>query len=59
MSPDRGHWLARNTRLRWALEETGPYEVHLGSFRAMDELATLRLSVAAVGKPFMTDYPDI
>ncbi len=43
-SPDGGKGLARDTRLRWALEETGqPYEVRLVSFRAMKEPAHLRL----------------
>ena len=35
-SPDGGQGLARDTRVRWALEEAGlPYEVRLVSFRAM------------------------
>lgn len=35
-SPDRGQGLARDTRVRWALEEVGqPYEVRLLSFAAM------------------------
>ncbi|WP_323122850.1 glutathione S-transferase family protein [Burkholderia alba] len=35
-SPDRGKGLARDMRVRWALEETGqPYEVRLLSFSAM------------------------
>lgn len=39
-SPDRGQGLARDTRVRWALEEVGqPYEVRLVSFRAMKEPA--------------------
>lgn len=43
-SPDGGQGLARDTRVRWALEETGlPYEVRLVSFRAMKEPAHLRL----------------
>ena len=33
-SPDGGKGLARDTRVRWALEEAGqPYEVRLVSFR--------------------------
>src|SRR3970282_2024312 len=37
-SPDGGKGLARDTRVRWALEEAGqPYEVRLVSFRAMKE----------------------
>lgn len=35
-SPDGGRGLARDTRVRWALEETGqPYEVRLVSFAAL------------------------
>jgi glutathione S-transferase len=35
-SPDGGKGLARDTRVRWALEEAGrPYEVRLVSFRAL------------------------
>ena len=37
-SPDRGRGLARDTRVRWALEEVGqPYEVHAVSFGALKE----------------------
>lgn len=37
-SPDGGQGLARDTRVRWALEEVGqPYEVRLVSFGAMKE----------------------
>jgi glutathione S-transferase len=43
-SPDGGKGLARDTRVRWALEEVGqPYEVRLVSFRAMKDPAHLRL----------------
>jgi glutathione S-transferase len=43
-SPDGGMGLARDTRVRWALEEVGqPYEVRLVSFRAMKEKAHLAL----------------
>ncbi|HWU70442.1 MAG TPA: glutathione S-transferase family protein [Pseudoxanthomonas sp.] len=43
-SPDGGKGLARDTRVRWALEETGqPYEVRLVSFQAMKEPAHRRL----------------
>ncbi|MBA2078637.1 glutathione S-transferase family protein [Rhodanobacter sp. PCA2] len=39
-SPDRGQGLARDMRVRWALEEAGqPYEVRLVSFKAMKEPA--------------------
>jgi glutathione S-transferase len=41
-SPDGGKGLARDTRVRWALEEVGrPYEVRLLSFQAMKEPAHL------------------
>lgn len=41
-SPDRGRGLARDMRVRWALEEVGqPYEVRLVSFGAMKEPAHL------------------
>lgn len=44
MSPDRGRGLARDMRVRWALEEVGqPYEVRLLSFPQMKELAHLAL----------------
>jgi glutathione S-transferase len=43
-SPDGGKGLARDTRVRWALEEVGqPYEVRLVSFRAMKEPAHLEI----------------
>jgi hypothetical protein len=43
-SPDGGKGLARDTRVRWALEEVGqPYEVRLLSFRAKKEPTHLRL----------------
>ena len=39
-SPDRGRGLARDMRVRWALEEVGqPYQVRLVSFGAMKEPA--------------------
>jgi glutathione S-transferase len=39
-SPDRGQGLARDMRVRWALEEVGqPYDVRLVSFSAMKEPA--------------------
>jgi glutathione S-transferase len=41
-SPDGGKGLARDTRVRWALEEVGqPYEVRLVSFQAIKEPAHL------------------
>src|SRR6187401_2445043 len=43
-SPDGGNGLARDTRVRWALEEVGqPYEVRLVSFAKMKEPAHLAL----------------
>jgi glutathione S-transferase len=43
-SPDGGKGLARDTRVRWALEEVEqPYEVRLVSFRALKEPAHLAL----------------
>lgn len=43
-SPDRGQGLARDTRVRWALEEVGqPYKVRLVSFKQMKEPAHLAL----------------
>ena len=43
-SPDRGRGLARDMRVRWALEEVGqPYEVRLLSFSEMKEPAHIKL----------------
>jgi glutathione S-transferase len=43
-SPDRGRGLARDMRVRWALEEVGqPYKVRLLSFSQMKEPAHLAL----------------
>src|SRR5258706_4727293 len=43
-SPDRGRGLARDMRVRWALEEVGqPYEVRLVSFAEMKQPAHLSL----------------
>jgi glutathione S-transferase len=43
-SPDGGMGLARDTRVRWALEEVGqPYDVRLVSMRARTEPAHLRV----------------
>ncbi|MET0366415.1 MAG: glutathione S-transferase N-terminal domain-containing protein, partial [Sphingobium sp.] len=37
-SPDRGRGLARDMRVRWALEEVGqPYDVRLVSFEEMKQ----------------------
>jgi len=44
-SPDRGKGLARDMRVRWALEEAGePYEVRLLPFEAVKQPAHLALS---------------
>jgi glutathione S-transferase len=44
-SPDGGRGLARDTRVRWALEEVGqPYEVRLVTFTAMKQPAHLALN---------------
>ncbi|HEX6550581.1 MAG TPA: glutathione S-transferase family protein [Gammaproteobacteria bacterium] len=44
-SPDGGKGLARDTRVRWALEEVGQlYEVRLVSFRALKEPVHLALN---------------
>lgn len=44
-SPDGGKGLARDTRVRWALEEVGqPYEVRLVSFAALKAPAHLALN---------------
>src|ERR1700749_1277662 len=44
-SPDGGKGLARDTRVRWALEEVGqPYQVRLVSFQALKEPAHLALN---------------
>jgi glutathione S-transferase len=43
-SPDRGRGLARDMRVRWALEEAGqPYDVRLLSFKQMKEPAHLAI----------------
>src|SRR4051812_46791042 len=43
-SPDGGKGLARDTRVRWALEEAAlPYDVRLVSFAAMKEPAHLAI----------------
>ena len=48
-SPDGGKGLARDTRVRWALEEVGqPYEVRYVSFKALKEPA--HLAVHPFGK---------
>jgi glutathione S-transferase len=43
-SPDRGRGLARDMRVRWALEEVGlPYDVRLVSFKTMKQAAHRKL----------------
>src|SRR4051812_22512718 len=43
-SPDKGRGLARDTRVRWALEEVGQsYEVRPLSFKALKEPAHLAI----------------
>lgn len=43
-SPDRGRGMARDMRVRWALEEVGqPYDVRLKSFTALKEPGHLAL----------------
>lgn len=43
-SPDGGRGLARDMRVRWALEEVGqPYDVRFVSFKALRELAHLAI----------------
>ncbi|MEO4042447.1 glutathione S-transferase family protein [Hoeflea sp. CAU 1731] len=43
-SPDKGAGLARDIRIRWAMEETGqPYDVRLVSFKEMKEPAHLAI----------------
>lgn len=43
-SPDRGRGLARDMRVRWALEEVDrPYDVRLLSFKALEEAEHLAL----------------
>jgi len=51
-SPDRGKGLARDMRVRWALEEVGqPYDVRLLSFSAMKEPAHLaHAGLAAISR---------
>ena len=51
-SPDRGRGLARDMRVRWALEEVGqPYDVRLVSFAAMKEPAHRVLNLYDVCAP--------
>ena len=45
LSPDGGQGLARDTRVRWALEEAGlAYDVRYVSFKALKEPAHLKLN---------------
>jgi len=44
-SPDKGRGLARDMRIRWALEEVGqPYDVRLLSFKTLKESAHRNLN---------------
>src|SRR5437660_1529663 len=58
-SPDGGKGLARDTRVRWALEEVGqPYEVRLVSFSAGDLMMVsvlLRLKSSGI----LDEYPNL
>src|SRR3954467_11943121 len=55
-SPDGGVGLARDTRVRWALEEVGqPYEVRPVSLRAKQEPAHLRLHPFGLTPPLEDD----
>jgi glutathione S-transferase len=50
-SPDRGRGLARDMRVRWALEEVGqPYNLRLASFAALNtvELPIVEYSMATI-----------
>ncbi len=52
-SPDRGQGMARDMRVRWALEEVGqPYKVRLVSFKAMKEFAHLALHPFGLIPPY-------
>src|ERR1700739_4826714 len=56
-SPDGGKGLARDTRVRWALEEVDqPYEVRLLSFQAKKEPAHLRLHPFVLIPTYEKDY---
>ena len=57
-SPDRGKGLARDMRVRWALEEVGQaYDVRLVSFDAMKEAAGQLLKLGIDGARH--DCPEI
>lgn len=63
-SPDGGKGLARDTRVRWALEEVGqPYKVRLVSFRAMKEPAHLALhpfgQIACLRRPISGQHRQV
>jgi glutathione S-transferase len=50
-SPDGGRGLARDTRVRWALEEVGqPYQVRLVPFQAMKAPAQLAVNNPAAAQ---------
>ena len=51
-SPDRGRGLARDMRLRWALEEVGqPYDVRLLSFTALKQPAHRAVILSRKSRP--------
>jgi hypothetical protein len=55
-SPDGGRGLARDMRVRWALEEVGrPYDVRPVSFAAMKEAAHRRLTRSGRSRPTRTE----
>ena len=60
-SPDRGAGLARDTRVRWALEEVGqPYEVRLvrgsDTFGSTANIASVQEEEKSLMKPTMTPF---
>ena len=59
-SPDGGKGLARDTRVRWALEEVGqPYQVRLVSFRAMKEPRASTHCFHAFARAWSTRMPSL
>ena len=64
-SPDRGKGLARDMRVRWALEEVGqPYDVRLLSFsemkdyRSCDAPAGVSATIYPAGRSKSRDFPN-
>ena len=59
-SPDGGKGLARDTRVRWALEEVNqPYEVRLVAFQAMKAPAHLALKVCWVSTKQLAEFQTV